>query len=184
MSVEKTGGWEKFLNPQILKQKLISFSMYLSAYEMLKDSIIDRVKSVYVIPIEYKNSEDLKEYDREVLSRDPKKRPLQASLSWLLENDAIDNRDQDRFGQLTDCRNHIAHRMPKILSGELQNSHLSLLPELIALLRKIEIWWIKNFEIPGNSDFDNMKINEVDINPGIVITLQMMLEIALGSEEQ
>src|ERR1039458_385518 len=34
--------WEEFLTPEILRNKLISASLYLAAFEMLKDSVVGR----------------------------------------------------------------------------------------------------------------------------------------------
>ena len=33
--------WEGFLNPEVFKNRLIDISMYITAYEMLKDTIIN-----------------------------------------------------------------------------------------------------------------------------------------------
>lgn len=36
--------WEDFLNPDVLRPKLISASIYLAAFELLKDAIIERIE--------------------------------------------------------------------------------------------------------------------------------------------
>jgi hypothetical protein len=36
--------WDHFLNPEILRPKLISVSLYLTAFEMLKQSIVERIR--------------------------------------------------------------------------------------------------------------------------------------------
>jgi len=51
-------------------------------------------------------------------------------------------------------------------------------------LNKIEKWWIVNVEIPINSDIHEKEIDENGIIPGPVISLQIMLKVALGSEEE
>jgi hypothetical protein len=53
-----------------------------------------------------------------------------------------------------------------------------------ALLRKIEIWWIENVEIPINPDLDGKAIDYEGIVLGLIITLQLLYNIALGSEDQ
>jgi hypothetical protein len=52
-----------------------------------------------------------------------------------------------------------------------------------ALLRKIEIWWIENVEIPINPDLDGKAIDYEGIVLGLIITLQLLYNIALGSED-
>jgi hypothetical protein len=50
-------------------------------------------------------------------------------------------------------------------------------------LDKVETWWIINFEVPINSDYDGIEVKEGDVFSMQVLLLQMMLEVALGSEE-
>jgi hypothetical protein len=53
-----------------------------------------------------------------------------------------------------------------------------------ALLRKIETWWIVNFETPINPDLEEAEIAEAGIVPGPSLVLQLMTEIALGPPEK
>lgn len=55
---------------------------------------------------------------------------------------------------------------------------------MMALLDKSEKWWIVNFEIPTNPDFDDKVIGKSDIIPGPLVGMRMLLDIALGSEEE
>ena len=55
---------------------------------------------------------------------------------------------------------------------------------MLALLRKIEVWWITNVEIPVNPDFDGNDVDEDEITPGPVIAMRLLLDIALGDREQ
>jgi hypothetical protein len=52
------------------------------------------------------------------------------------------------------------------------------------LLRKIEVWWILNLEVPTNPDFDNEEIDVDAILPGPVMAVSVMLDVALGSEKE
>lgn len=124
--------WEEFLNPEVLRTKLITASMYLTAFELLKDSVIDRVKGFYITGFDENGTETSSAY----------------------------------------------------IAGDLEGAFLERFPPLISLLRKIEVWWIVNFEIPINSDFDNAEIDESGIVPGVVMTIQLMFEIALGEPEK
>ncbi len=45
------------------------------------------------------------------------------------------------------------------------------------------MWWIREVEIPTNPDFDNCEIVYDEIVPGQIIALQLMCDIALGSED-
>src|SRR5690606_23529225 len=43
--------WESFLNPEVFRDRIINISMYITIYEMLKDSIISRIKDFYVMTL-------------------------------------------------------------------------------------------------------------------------------------
>src|SRR5713226_8484536 len=104
--------WEEFLTPEVLRNKLISASIYLAAFQMLKDSIVGHLKSFYTFGFDKDGDLIDPKYEREVLSRN--RSVLYASLSWLAESGAIDEKDLGTFEKLKDCRNQIAHNMPQL----------------------------------------------------------------------
>lgn len=174
--------WEEFLDPELLRGKLISASIYLAAFELLTDSIIGRIGTFFTEGFDVNGPIISSEYKAEVLSRNRSR--LHASLSWLREQDAIDDNDLKAFEVIKKCRNTVAHELPQIIGGNAQADYLAQFPIMIALLKKIEVWWIINFEVPINPDLDDADIDEAGIMPGPVITLQVMLDIALGSPEE
>jgi hypothetical protein len=174
--------WEEFLNPEVLRGKLISASLYLAAFEMLKGSIVNRIRDFYTFHFDEAGGHPDPKYDQEVLSRN--RSTVYASISWLIERNAIDQSDVETFERLKDCRNRIAHEMAQLALPGGTFDHLTLFPDLVALLRKVETWWIVNVEIPTNEDFDGMEIDEAGIIPGPIMTVRMMLDIALGSEAE
>jgi hypothetical protein len=179
---DSTRKWEEFLNPEVLRTKLITASMYLTAFELLKDSIIDRVKGFFTIGFDESGTEMSSEYSTEVLSLN--KSRLYASLLWLKKQDAINDDDLGSFEAIRTCRNRVAHELQRVIAGDLEIAFVEQFSALISLLRKIEVWWIVNLEIPINSDFDNMEIDESQIAPGDVMMIQLMCEIALGEPEK
>jgi hypothetical protein len=57
--------------------------------------------------------------------------------------------------------------------------------DMVTLLDKIERWWIVNVEIPTHPDFDG-KYDEIDENgviPGPILSLRVLIDVALGSDE-
>jgi hypothetical protein len=50
-------------------------------------------------------------------------------------------------------------------------------------LNKIEKWWIINVDIATDPQFDGEHIDERGIIPGPIMPHQLMMDIALGSEE-
>lgn len=121
------------------------------------------------------------EYQREVASR--KKSILYASLEWLIEHEAIDAKDLETFEKLKGIRNQLAHQLFEVVTGQIESEHEAQFSALVELLRKIEVWWVVNVEIPINPDFDGQDINEEGIVPGAVLSLQMLIEVASGNTE-
>ncbi len=174
--------WEHFLDPEILRPKLISASLYLTAFEMLKQSIIQRIRDFFTLGFNEEGDILDPSYQQKVLSRN--KSPLYASLSWLRENEAIEQSDVNTFEELKACRNKLAHEMPNLAFNASELKHIELFPKLVALLNKIETWWVINVEIPTNADFDSIEIDHEGIVPGPLMTIKMMLDIALGSNDE
>jgi hypothetical protein len=180
---DTTDKWIAFLTPEVLRNRLISASIYLAAFELLKDSIIDHPRSFFASGFNINGPIARVRYQEEILTRNSS--PLYASLAWLREFNAIDDNDLAVFEGLKNARNTIAHGMHQLASGGAPSNHVAELPKLVALLRKIEVWWIMNVEIPTNPDFDEAsELDEDGILPGPVMTLSLMVDVALGCEEQ
>jgi hypothetical protein len=174
--------WKNFLNPDILKTNLILGSLYITVYGLLKESIIERIKNIY-IDIFDKNGLNINEdYSKEILSRN--KSPLYASLDWLKENGIIDDNDCKIFEEIKLCRNELSHEMKTLFTNEIKTNPIINFINMIDLLNKIEKWWIVNVDLPINSDICDEQINEDDVIPGIIMSIQLMIKIALGDDKE
>lgn len=176
----ETDSWERFLDPAVVRPTLLSATMFITTFELLKDCIVDRVRDFYTLGFDDKTA-TTPEYEQGVLSRDKKRRALPASLDWLREHHAIDEGDLEIFTRLTAIRNQLAHELFNVVTGQMPSEYDSQFPLLIALLRKVEVWWIVNVEIPTNPDYDGQAIDESGITPGALISLQMLIDVASGS---
>jgi hypothetical protein len=174
--------WAHFLNPDVLRPTITMASIYIAAFEILKDALINRVREFYLFIHQYSEDDpsvDAK-YGSDVLSLN--KSVLYASLNWLTSMQAIDQKDIDAFERIKSCRNVIAHELHRIVStGELPPDFIDCFKEMIRLLQKIETWWVLNFEIPANPDFDGQEIDQKSIISGPILWLQWMSEVAFGS---
>jgi hypothetical protein len=173
--------WEQLLTPAVMQERLISASLYVTAFELLKESIIGRIRSFYMVGFEPDGDIIDEKYEANVLSRN--KSPLYASLHWLSEYDVIGEDDLQSFERIKATRNSFAHELPSFVMSGADLKHTERFQELLTLLRKIEIWWVVNLEIPTNPDFDGKEIDEEGIVPGPVLMLQMMMEVLSGNEE-
>ncbi len=174
--------WERFLNPETLRTNLIVASLFITAFEMLKDCIIDRIKDFFTSGFNQNGWVVDEKYNTEVLSRNQSQ--LYASLDWLKDMDVIDKQDIKRFDKMRQCRNELAHEIANFISRGSKIDPLPLFSEISYLLFKIEKWWIINVEIPTNPEFDDKHIEEDGIVPGRIMTLRLLMDIALGTEEE
>ena len=174
--------WERFLNPEILRTNLIVASLFITAFEMLKDSIIGRIRDFFTGGFDENGWIVNDNYKTKVLSLN--KSPLYASLEWLKGMNVIDDEDIEEFNKIKNCRNEIAHEIANFISKGPKIDPLPLFSKMIDLLHKIEKWWILNVEIPTNPDFDGQGIDEDGIVPGQIMTLRLLADIVLGSEEE
>jgi hypothetical protein len=183
MDKDNQAKWERFLDPEVLRPNLILASIYIAAFEVLKNSIIERIRDFYVSGFDENGWIVLPEYKDTVLSKD--KSPTYASLKWLKESEAINDDDIQKFNKIKEHRNLLAHEITKMMMEGLPSEFTERFNDMVALLDKIERWWIINIEIPTNPDFDGKhdEIDESGIVPGPIMSLRMMIDVALGSDE-
>jgi hypothetical protein len=177
--------WEEFLNPEVTRPRIIAASIYIAGFELLKDSIVDRIRSFFWAGFDRETGEKIDpEYKSDVLTRNGS--PIYASLDWLKEQGAIDDADLATYERVKRCRNTLAHELLSVLSSSgLPADYTQCFADMVALLRKIEIWWIVNVEIPTNPDFDGSEeIDEDGILPGPIMGMRLLMDIALGDEKE
>ncbi|MCZ8159003.1 MAG: hypothetical protein O9256_03850 [Rhizobiaceae bacterium] len=173
--------WESFLDPDVLRPSLLNATMFITTFEILKDTVKDRVRDFYTHGFGPGGPAVDPDYQQQVASRN--KSILYASLDWLREQGAIDVDDLKLFEELRTTRNLLAHKLFMVVSGQVPSQHSSQLPMLFGLLRKIETWWVVNVEIPIAGDFSAQDIDESQVVPGSIISLQMLIEVASGNKE-
>lgn len=173
--------WERFLDPTVVAPSLFIATMFVTTFEILKDAIISRVRDFYLIGFSANEDQISKEYSKNVLSRNKSK--VYASLDWLIEQNAIDQSDLETFEKLKTTRNLLAHELFQVVTGQVESNHQEQFNTLIDLLRKIEVWSIVNFEMEINSDYADQEINQEEIVPGRILSLQMLMHVATGGKD-
>ena len=128
--------WERFLDPEVLRPNLILASIYIATFEILKDSIIGRLRDFYVSGFDENGDIIMPEYNDEVLIKD--KSPTYASLKWLKESEAVTDEYIQKFNEIKEYRNRIAHEMTKMLTEGLPHDFPERFHDMTALLDKIE----------------------------------------------
>lgn len=176
--------WAKFLHPPTLKENLIKASLYLTAYESLKNAVIDQVKDFFWTGFSQEEGDRYdKQYQEKVLSRN--KKAFQASLLWFQEMGAIDEADLEIARTISDHRNEIAHELPNFVASN-REVDLGLLLKLMVLVSKIDRWWIREIELPISGDYSADEVAAIpdsEFNSGRMIFLMHLLQIASGEVE-
>lgn len=173
--------WERSLDPDVVRPSLFLATMFITAFEILKNSVVDRIRDFYSVGWSEGSSTVGPEYQHDVASRN--KSVLYASLEWLIEHEAIDAKDLETFEKLKGIRNQLAHQLFEVVTGKIESEHETQFSVLVELLRKIEVWWVINIDIPTSPDFDGQDINAEGIVPGAILSLQMLIEVASGNTE-
>jgi hypothetical protein len=166
--------WKKFLDPENLKRSLIEASIFITAYEILKDEIIQRIKSFLTLGREH-DPEVRAEYKKEM--RDLHKSILDASCLWLEQQRAITRRDVELIAEITKHRNVIAHELPKLITLTELEVDRRLLECLNELVTKISRWWVLEVEVPTNSDFDHVDVKEEDVLTGPMMFMGVVMKV-------
>ncbi len=164
---------DEVLNPENVQENLLRASLYLTVYELLKSAIIENIRQFFTF--DYRDGKPVpdQQYIDEVIRAH--KDVLFASCLWLQSNGVIESVDIDNIRKIRSHRNQIAHELPEILfepTLRVDEEHFWIIR---ALLTKIELWWMKNFDIPANSDFDDLVIGDEEIHPGRVVTLDYII---------
>ena len=173
--------WETFLNPEALRPNLIAASIYIAAFEILKTSLVDRIKDFFTNGFDQNGVRIDPMYQSDVLSKN--RSAVYASLGWLKEAHAIDDADLAAFERVKELRNNLAHALASMLYEGLPADFATRLNEMVFLLDKVERWWIINVEIPTNPALKDKQIHEAQVIPGPIMGLRMLIDVALGSEE-
>ncbi len=134
--------WMQLLSKEALKDNLAKAGLYALAYELLKNSLIEKPRGFFA----GRDSEPDDRYKAEVLSKHESK--LIASCMWFQENGVITEAEVQEVRRLREYRNYIAHELPNVLLDTEQQVDPNKLICLFQILCKIDRWWIAEIEIP------------------------------------
>lgn len=179
--------WSALLNPEMVRSKLISAGLFLVAHEMLLDSILRHPRFFFSDTLTAADGFlPSPKYAASVLALDPKGKndPLRGSIAWWRTMEAIDAADEIAIRLVTDARNKLAHEMTDIIGGAKPPEFAEHFGTLMGLVNKIEKWWIINFEIATDPDWDGDQIDEAGVVPGSAWMMDMLTQVALGEGDQ
>jgi len=162
--------WIKFLSPDEIKFNLISASIYITAYDNLITTVIDKIREFYIEGFDengYIINDDYKIQVKELYKKDV----VIASLLWLENNNAITSEEVERVKIFKNHRNEIAHELTKILTDSDYRVKTEYIDEIKNILFKIHKWWFIEFEMSVNPELGNLNIEELDFNEVLLLPM-------------
>lgn len=177
---------EKILNPENVKRNLIKSGMFLTAFEMINYSIIERSKIWLCMTaglnekLEPNISQEYKDaiLNRKISELGNKKNTFYSSCLWIYENGGISLNEVEQLQDIRRHRNKIAHELPTLMVDSDHEINIHLFNEIRRLLEKIDRWWLLEFEIPTNPDFDNFAEKDLqEFHSGYMIMMEHLIEI-------
>ncbi|WP_321344492.1 hypothetical protein [uncultured Draconibacterium sp.] len=176
----------ELLNPEVFKSHLMLSSVFIAYFENTVDYIIDQPKSFFTNCYDSEKGEITSpDYKTKVLSLD-KKNPVNASLLWFKDFNAINEEDIETFAVLRRYRNKLSHELPKILfdEGLETDTYSENLNNLFSLRIKMEKWWILNIEIDFMEIENPEKIEEKDIVSGGETIYRLFMDLLSEDKEK
>lgn len=167
---------QKLTDQRMLQANLVHASLYLTAFEVLKSTIVDQIRDFYSqeIGADYK-SVPSPEYVAEMQGLH--KNRFIASCLWLQQNNVISQADMEEILLIRDHRNQIAHELVTFLIDAAHEINKDDLATMQRLLAKIDRWWAIEVHIPVNADFDGEEIDETHIKSGRMIIIDTIFDI-------
>jgi len=140
---------EKLLKDGIIKRNLILSALFLFAYEVLKQSILDDVFSFLV----FDDTEEQVAADKAEL-RKLDRNKWTASCLFLEDLGIISHEDLDAIGEIEEHRNTIAHEMPRLLLDQALDVNIAHLNSIVRILQEVDRWR-KEFDVlPMHPELD------------------------------
>jgi hypothetical protein len=166
---------EAKLEPWRVRATLAFAGVYQVAHELIKESVIDEVRSFYCTGFD-KAGMTFHEvgYEAEVLALDPRKRKMRASLLWLVNGGAITAAQADRLDAIYAHRHELTHELGKYIVDPAFEPDMQLFTDAVEILRDILRFWTR-IEIDLGSFEQFGDIDPDDVTPGRLLLLQLCI---------
>jgi len=172
--------WNKFFDSKEIKRNLIDSSLFLAFYEILKNTIVDRIADFF--NNEFKNGKFVNstKYNEQIIWRKIKGKQniFSSSCLWLVENNVITFDDHNQINEIRLERDRIAHNLPKFLLGSEYIIRKDLFNLMKDLTLKIDKWWIVEVDLTINQELIGQNIDTDKIVSGNDLILSYIFNIA------
>jgi len=172
----------KFLDADEVKFQLITASLYLTAYDLLIESVVHKIKDFYTNGFDENGWIVDEKYKVEVRGL-YKKDIVIASLKWLEKNNVISENEIDRVKLFKEHRNELAHELSRMISNSDKRTKTEFMQEIRDLYFKIHKWWFVEFEMAIEPELGKLNPDELDFNEVlsfIMMPMDYMVNIVNG----
>lgn len=174
------------MTPELLRDNLIRCSVYLTAYELLLQALIEQPLVFFADDFTTEGEPVTSAaYYEHVLSL--AKHSYEASARWFQKVGALTSGDIDRLMEIREHRHRVAHDAPKIIMTVEEDVDPSLLRSIAELTAKIDRWWIREIEVPLNSNFDHVELDEQAFREAVsgrMVVMDLLISVAFNDEER
>lgn len=170
--------WLKLTTPEVLGSNLIRAALFLVAWELLKGSLVGKLRGFFATEYEDGEWQVSEAYKAKVLALH--KSPLMASCLWFKEVGALTDDDLQKVEEARKYRNAIAHSLPNFLGSfdrEIEDDQLAKVQELLV---KVDRWWIRNIELDADPDYADKDIPDDEIFSGNMLILRLIFVVLAG----
>jgi len=187
ISDETDGIWSDFLNPDVMRRRFVTAGLFIAAHEKLLQAIKQPISEFF--STSWTATDGWLEgssYAKKVRALDPKGKsdPLRGSIAWLRQGGVIDETDEAVIKETSDARNVFAHELSSVLGGSKSPDFDALFPKLVALIIKIERWWLVNVETEVDPDLAVQITDPDEVMPMSWMFLHIMELVALGEDDK
>jgi hypothetical protein len=177
---------EKLFNPEKLKNNLARASIFLACYELLKSSVLDGPKDLFLRG--FKNGKDImsEEYNTQVIQLYPKDL-FHASCLWFKEQGVLSDEDVKIIDKIREHRNKIAHELIKIIMDSEHEVDIHLLDSIHYMVSKIDRWCVRTFGVLDPVNFEYVEVDNIpdeQIDSLKMLVMSMILKIVYGREHE
>jgi len=160
------------LAPEKVQHNLVRASLLILAFELLKDDIVNGVKSFFLIGMD--NGKDIysDDYENEVLPLS--KYRFEASCKWLESMSVLTDDDISELQKIREHRNEIAHDLASFIAMPEKQINIKMIERIKHFLEIVGKFWVR-IEIDINMDIDKSKVDYEGSKTGKMILMDYIL---------
>jgi hypothetical protein len=165
------------LLPENVAANLMRAATMLTAWELIHSDIVTAVKDFYLIGFNENGYTYDEGYQHKVLARVTKDSGIfDASVAWLVENEALGESDVELLRALRAQRNDVAHELAKYIVDPGHEVSLDLLTEAREIIARLGRFW-GQIEVDISPDFDDREVDVDGIRSGASLLYDYVLSL-------